>query len=167
MIYSHNAMGSWVWQKFSPTKYLCYNIIMVFSILFQQIRASDIWRESQHEDLQHWLLDYHLKITMKGTEFDPPMIKFKASTDDSQLDIHLWIDYEGMKEFVQICTCRRRQASCTTILFLLPHHKSKIECWCILFIPLHTWAIPWNIPFLWIVRGGKANVTSFTPCSVG
>ena len=101
-------MGSWVWQKFFPTQYLCYNIIMVFSFLFQQIRASDIWRKSQHEDLQHRLLDYHLKITMKGREFDPPTIKVEGSTDDSQLDIHLWT-YEGMKEHVQICA--RRQAS--------------------------------------------------------
>ena len=43
---------------------------------------------------------------MKGTEFDPPTIKFKGSTDDSQLDIHLRIDYKSMNEFVQIIiTC--------------------------------------------------------------
>ena len=101
-------MGSWVWQKFSPTKYLCYDIIIMVFFLFQQIRASDIWRENQHEDLQHRLLDYHLKITMKGTNFDPPTIKFEGSTDDSQLDIHLW-EYEGMKEFIQVRT--RRQVS--------------------------------------------------------
>ena len=106
MTYSCNIMGSWVWQKFSPTKYLCYNIIIVLSFLFQQIRASDIWRESQHEDLQHRLIDYHLKITMKGTEFDPPTIRFEGSTDNSQLDMHLLIDSYSMKKFVQ-----SRQAS--------------------------------------------------------
>ena len=88
---------------------------MVFSFQFQQIRASDIWTESQHEDLQHRLLDYHLKITMKGTEFDPPTIKFEGSTYDSKLDIQLRIDVYGKKEFVQIRI--RRQASCTTVLF--------------------------------------------------
>ena len=79
-----------------PNNYLCCNYPI------QQIRASDIWRESEHEGL----LDYYLKIKMKGTEFDPPTIKFKGSTDDSQLDIHLRIDYKSMNEFVQIIiTC--------------------------------------------------------------
>ena len=66
---------------------------------FQQIRASDIWRESEHEDLQHRLLDYHVKVTMKGTEFYPPAIyniKFEGSTDDSLLDIRLEINDDGM-----------------------------------------------------------------------
>ena len=41
---------------------------------------------------------------MRGTRFDPPTIKFEGSTDDSMMDIHLEIDYEGMNEFVQTCT---------------------------------------------------------------
>ena len=74
------------------------NEIIFFAVNypFQQIRASDIWRESEHEDLQHWLLDYHVKVTMRGTEFDPPTIKFEGSTDDSMMDIHSRIDYKGM-----------------------------------------------------------------------
>ena len=75
--------------------------------VIQQIRASDIWRESEHEGL----LDYFLKIKMKGTEFGPPTIKFKGSTDDSQLDIRLQIDYKGtcMNEFVHnIITCAHK-----------------------------------------------------------
>jgi hypothetical protein len=38
--------------------------------------------------VQHRLLDYHIKITMKG-RFDPPTIKFEGSTDDSQLEMHM------------------------------------------------------------------------------
>ena len=75
-------------------------IISAVNYPFQQIKASDIWRESEHEDLQHQLLGYHVKITMKGNVFDPPAIKFEGSTDDSQLDINLKIDY-GMNEFIQ------------------------------------------------------------------
>ena len=76
---------------------------------FQQIRASDIWRESEHEDLQHRLLDYHLKIMIRGKWFDPPTIKFEGSTDDSMMDIHTRIDCEGMNEFIQIIiTCAHR-----------------------------------------------------------
>ena len=71
---------------------------------FHQIRASDIWRESQHEDLLHHLLDYHLKITMRGTDFDPPPIKFEGSTDDSQLDIHFEIGYSGTLICTDVCT---------------------------------------------------------------
>ena len=79
-------------------------IFFAINYPFQQIRASDIWRESEHEDLQHRLLDYHLKVTMRGTRFDPPTIKFEGSTDDSMMNIHLRINYEGMNEFVQTCT---------------------------------------------------------------
>ena len=75
-------------------------IISAFNYPFQQIKASDIWRENEHEDLQHRLLDYHIKITLKGTEFDPPTIKFEGSTDDSMMDIHPQIGYAGMNEFV-------------------------------------------------------------------
>ena len=75
---------------------------MIFTFPHQQIRASDIWRESQHEDLQDRLQDYHLKITMKGTEFDPPPIKFEGSTDDSQLEMQFEInEYRGMNNFVK------------------------------------------------------------------
>ena len=53
----------------------------------QQIRASDICRESQHEDLQDRLLDYHLKIIMEGINFKPPPIKFKGSTEEIQFSV--------------------------------------------------------------------------------
>ena len=46
---------------------------------------------------------------MRGTRFDPPTIKFEGSTDDSMMDIHLGIDYEGMNEFIQTTiTCAHR-----------------------------------------------------------
>ena len=46
---------------------------------------------------------------MRGTRFDPPTIKFEGSTDDSMMDIHAQIDYDGMNEFIQITiTCTRR-----------------------------------------------------------
>ena len=84
--------------------YLCCNCY--YSI--QQIRASDIWRESEHEDLQHRLLDYHVKVTMRGTRFDPPTIKFEGSTDDSMMNIQPQIDYNGMKiHDTLICYCGR------------------------------------------------------------
>ena len=67
----------------------CYYLCCNCYYFIQQIRASDIWRESEHEDLQHRLLDYHIKVTMRGTRFDPPTIKFEGSTDDSQLDVHM------------------------------------------------------------------------------
>ena len=57
---------------------------------------------SEHEDLQHRLLDYHVKVTMRGTEFNPPTIKFEGTIDDSMMDIHPRIDYKGMNESVQI-----------------------------------------------------------------
>ena len=72
---------------------------------FQQIRVSDIWRESEHEDLQHRLLDYRVKITMIGTRFDPPTIKFEGSTDDSMMDIHPRINYRGMKRRDTVIGC--------------------------------------------------------------
>ena len=38
---------------------------------------------------------------MKGTEFDPPPIKFEGSTDDSQLEMQFEIyEYKGMNNFV-------------------------------------------------------------------
>ena len=39
---------------------------------------------------------------MRGTEFNPPTIKFEGTTDDSMMDIHPRIDYKGMNESVQI-----------------------------------------------------------------
>ena len=46
-------------------------------------------------------MDYHLKITMKGTEFDLP-IKFEGSTDDSRLEMQFEInEYGGMNNFVK------------------------------------------------------------------
>ena len=73
-----------------PNSYLCCNYTI------QQIKASDIWRQGEHEGLP----DCFLKIQMKETESDPPTIRFKGSTDDSQLNIRLQIDYKGMNEFV-------------------------------------------------------------------
>ena len=44
---------------------------------------------------------------MRGTEYDPPTIKFEGSTDDSMMDIHPRIDY-GMKRCdTVICYCGR------------------------------------------------------------
>lgn len=57
-----------------------------------QIRASSIWMESaesQHKHIQGQMLDYHLKITLRGTNFDTLPMKFEGSTDDSQLEVQL------------------------------------------------------------------------------
>ena len=87
-------------------------IISGVNYSFQQIRASDIWRESEHEDLQHRLLDYHVKVIMRGATSDSPIIKFEGSTDDSMMDIHLRINSYGMKRRdTVICYCRRFNVS--------------------------------------------------------
>ena len=62
---------------------------MLSHFLCQQIRPSDIWRESQHEDV-HWLDRYHLKMTVYFP-FSGSM-EFEGTTDDSQLKVML-----GMK----------------------------------------------------------------------
>ena len=68
-------------------------------IWHQQIRASDIWRESQHEQLQHRLLDHHIKITVKERGFKPPLyIMFKGSTDDSQMQMKFHMNSKGKPE---------------------------------------------------------------------
>ena len=70
-------------------------------IWHQQIRASDIWRESQHEQLQYHLLDHHIKITVKetGGPLRPPLyIMFKGSTDDSQMQMRFHMNSEGKAE---------------------------------------------------------------------
>ena len=93
-----SSAGGWLATYSLPR--ISYEItIFAVNYPFQQIRASDIWRESECEDLQHRLLDYHVKVTMRGTRFDPPtMIKFEGSMDDSMMDIHLRIDLNGMNE---------------------------------------------------------------------
>ena len=104
-----SSAGGWL-ATYSLPRILYEITISAVSYPFQQIRASDIWRESEHEDLQHCLLDYHIKVTMRGTVFDPPTFKFEGSTDDSMMDINLWIGYGGMNEFIQIIiTCARKQ----------------------------------------------------------
>ena len=89
---------------------LLFNIIayvqvflLVDSHNFLQIRAADIWRDSQDEDLQHRLLDYHMRITVEGLGINPPPlphIMFEGCTDYSQLELEFDMGKKG--------TCHKR-----------------------------------------------------------
>ena len=62
---------------------------------------------------------------MRGTRFDPPTIKFEGSTDDSMMDIHPQIGYEGMNEFIQVLiTCAHNHYS--NLLLWEVHYISRV-----------------------------------------
>ena len=52
------------------------------TLLCQQIKPSDVWRENQYEDM-HWLDRYHLKMTL-CYPFSGSTIEFEGTTNDSQ-----------------------------------------------------------------------------------
>ena len=70
----------------------------IINFLCQQIRASDIWRESQHDDLQ-WVDHYHLKMKMRSSW---STIEFEGTTDDSQMKMKLEFGMKVVCTIIQI-----------------------------------------------------------------
>ena len=67
---------------------------------------------------------------MRGTEFNPPTIKFEGSTDDSMMDIHPRIDYNGMNEFIPIIIMCAQM--CTLFIIVVRwYNVSRVK------LPLH------------------------------
>ena len=69
-------------------------MLLLSYFLCQQIRPTDIWRESQQEDM-HCLDPYHLRMTL----YHPfsGSIEFEGTTDSSHLKVKYGHRLIGMK----------------------------------------------------------------------